>query len=47
MDQYKYIVVVVNTPQLDLGNILFITLNTLDFEESLLKSLLNLIKEAP
>jgi hypothetical protein len=45
-DQYKYTVVVVKAPQLDLGNISSITQNTLDFEESLSKSSLNLIKEA-
>jgi hypothetical protein len=46
MDQYKYIVVAVKAPQLDLGNIMSITWNVLDFEESLSKSLSNSIKEA-
>jgi hypothetical protein len=47
MDRYKYAVVVVKALYLDLGNITPITQNALDFEESLSKSLLNSIKEAP
>jgi hypothetical protein len=46
-DQYKYLVVAVKALQLDLGNITSITWNVLNFEESLSKSLSNLIKEAP
>jgi hypothetical protein len=46
-DQYKYIVVAVKAPQLDLGNIMSINLKALDFEESISKSLSNSIKEAP